>query len=207
MISGFDSMTGSLTAFLPARGKRVFFLLFVECIAVLTFRIPFATRAQQSYDKCPSGKASCYQSGYAGLTPEQAQGRDTWYFWTGGDLDSSGKQVVGDQALWRILAVQSHGTFDLLQAVDSRYRGQRFKLFGVISDPDCTKATKPDEYGLWLDDCSSPDIPNIADIPGKPAGIIGLRKFRNPKFNPSQWDVNKYMADPAKVEPPYLIGV
>ena len=92
--------------------------------------------------------------------------------------------MVGDQALWRILAVQSHGTFDLLQAVDSRYRGQRFKLFGVISDPDCKKATGPDQYGLWLDDCSSPDVPKIPDIPGEPAGIIGLRKFRNPDFKP-----------------------
>lgn len=184
-----------------------FLLAFFMCFAALLLRTGFPTRAQESYFQCPSGKTSCYQSGYAGLTPQQEHGRDTWYFWTGGDLDASGKQVVGDQALWRILAVQSHGTFDLLQALDSRYRGQRFKLFGVISDPDCTKATQPDQYGLWLDDCSGPDIPKIPDIPGEPAGIIGLRKFRNPKFEPSDWDVNKYMADPAKVEPPYLIGV
>ena len=161
----------------------------------------------QSSNSCPSGKASCYQSGYAGLNVAQEHGRDTWYFWTGGDLDASGKAVVGDQALWRILAVQSHGTFDLLQAVDSRYRGRRFKLFGVISDPDCKAATHPDRYGLWLDDCSSPDVPKLPDIPGEPTGVIGLRKFRNPNFKESEWDVNKYMADPAKVEPPYLIGL
>ena len=90
---------------------------------------------------------------------------------------------------------------------ESRYRGQRFKLFGVISDPDCKKASGPDQYGLWLDDCSNPDVPNLPDIPGQPAGIIGMRKFRNPNFKPSEWDVSKYMADPSKVEPPYLIGV
>jgi hypothetical protein len=162
--------------------------------------------AQSNY-VCQDGKSSCYQSGYAGLTETQKHGRDTWYFWTGGDLDAGGKAVVGDQALWRILAVQSHGTFDLLQAVDSRYRGQRFNLFGVISDPDCKKAVHPDRYGLWLDDCSSPDVPHPPDIPGEPAGIIGLRKFLNPNFKESEWDVNKYMADPAKVEPPYLIGL
>ena len=184
-----------------------FLLVFVACAGICASRLDLPMRAQESYSKCPSGKASCYQSGYAGLSPEQEHGRDTWYFWTGGDVDSSGKQVVGDQALWRILAVQSHGTFDLLQAVDSRYRGQRFKLFGVISDPDCKKASGPDQYGLWLDDCSSPDVPKIADIPGEPAGIIGLRKFRNPRFDAAKWDVNKYMADPAKVEPPYLIGL
>ena len=58
---------------------------------------------------------------------------------------------MGDQALWRILAIQSHGTFDLLQAADSRFRGQRFKLFGVISDPDCKKATGPINSGCgWM---------------------------------------------------------
>ena len=187
-------------------GKRLFFVLLLWPL-VLLLDLASPAGAQESYDKCASGRASCYQSGYAGLTPEQEHGRDTWYFWTGGDLDASGKRVVGDQALWRILAIQSHGTFDLLQAVDSRYRGERFKLFGVISDPDCTKATQPDQYGLWLDNCTSPDVPKISDIPGEPAGIVGLRKFRNPNFKPSEWDVNKYTADPAKVEPPYLIGV
>jgi mono/diheme cytochrome c family protein len=42
---------------------------------------------------------------------------------------------------------------------------------------------------------------------GVPAGVIGLRRFRNPKFDGKTWDLAKYLADPAKVEPPYLIGV
>jgi len=173
-------------------------------VATTVYHAPVSADTTYS-DTCPSGKASCYQTGYAGLTALQQTGRDTWYFWTGGDLDSDG-MVVGDQALWRLLAVQSHGAFDLLQALDSRYRGERFKRFGVINDPDCKKATGPDKYGLWLDDCSSPDVPKIADT-GAPAGVMGLRRFLNPKFNPAAWDVNKYVADPAKVEPPYLIGV
>jgi len=178
-------------------------LTILVCVAIMPI---YAAYAQNSYT-CPSGKTSCYQSGYAGLSKLQEHGRDTWYFWTGGDHDTTGKAVIGDQALWRILAVQSHGTFDLLQSIDSRYRGQRFKLFGVISDPDCKKATHPDRYGLWLDDCSSNDVPHIADVPGEPTGVIGLRKFLNTNFKESEWDVNKYMADPAKVEPPYLIGM
>jgi len=178
-------------------------LTILVCVAIMPI---YAAYAQNSYT-CPSGKTSCYQSGYAGLSKLEEHGRDTWYFWTGGDHDTTGKAVVGDQALWRILAVQSHGTFDLLQSIDSRYRGQRFKLFGVISDPDCKKATHPDRYGLWLDDCSSKDVPRIPDVPGEPTGVIGLRKFLNPNFKESEWDVNKYMADPAKVEPPYLIGM
>jgi hypothetical protein len=115
--------------------------------------------------------------------------------------------VAGDQALWRRLAVESHGTFDLLQSVDSRFRDERFKRFGVMNDPDCKKAKGPDEYGLWLDDCSSPDVPHVADIPGESVGVVGLRRFLNPNFVAAVWDVNKYRADPASVEPPYLIGI
>jgi hypothetical protein len=152
---------------------------------------------------CATGKESCYEAGYAGLTPLQRQGRDTWYRWTGGDTDSHGN-VVGDQELWRLLAVRSHGAVDLLQAVDSRYRGERFKRFGVINDPDCTPAKGPDQYGLWLDACQQKDTPGPM---GEPVGIIGLRRFRNPKFDPQTWNLAKYLADPAQVEPPYLIGV
>ncbi len=147
--------------------------------------------------------ADSYAAGAAGLDPQQQQGRDTWYFWTGGDSDSAGN-VVGDQSLWRTLAIQSRGTVDLLQAVDSRMRNERFKRFGVINDPDCTPATEPDRYGLWLDTCSG-DRP--AGPVGDSAGIVGLRRFANPKFNPAAWSLEQYLADPAKVEPPYLIGV
>jgi hypothetical protein len=189
-----------------SRAERICLLSLLAYLAAMVGRPDRAAQAQENY-ACPSGKSSCYQSGYTGLSPLQEHGRDTWYFWTGGGVDSTGKQAVGDQALWRILAVQSHGTFDLLQSIDSRYRGQRFKLFGVISDPDCKKAASPDQYGLWLDDCNSPDVPKLPDVPGEPTGVMGLRKFPNPNFKPSEWDVRKYMADPSKVEPPYLVGV
>jgi hypothetical protein len=103
-----------------------------------------------------------------------------------------------------MLAVRSHGTVDLLQAVDSRYRGERFKRFGVMNDPDCTQGKTPDEYGLWLDSCEKE---TVAGPVGESAGVVGLRRFRNPKFDAKAWDLARYLADPAKVEPPYLIGV
>jgi len=162
-----------------------------------------SVRAGDGTMTCVHGKESCYAAGYAGLTPLQREGRDTWYVWTGGDTDAQ-RNVVGDQALWRILAIRSHGTVDLLQAVDSRYRGERFKRFGVINDPDCAPAIAPDQYGLWLDSCTPEDVTGPV---GEPAGIIGLRRFKNPKFDPKAWDLKKYLADPALIEPPYLIGV
>jgi hypothetical protein len=179
--------------------------VFLLCVLGVVAYVPgsFVRAGSGGPEACARGAVSCYEAGYAGLTPLQRQGRDTWYLWTGGDTDAKGN-VVGDQELWRLLAVRSHGTVDLLQAVDSRYRGERFKRFGVMNDPDCTQADAPDEYGLWLDTCAQEDV---AGPVGGPAGVIGLRRFRNPKFDPKAWDLVRYLADPAKVEPPYLIGV
>jgi hypothetical protein len=132
--------------------------LFLFCLLGVAVYVPksFVSAASGDSAVCAHGQESCYEAGYAGLTPLQRQGRDTWYRWTGGDSDAQGS-VVGDQALWRSLAVRTHGTVDLLQAVDSRYRGQRFQRFGVINDPDCTQANAPDQYGLWLDTCVRED--------------------------------------------------
>ena len=134
-----------------------------------------------------------YEYGGANLSPLEREGRNTWYFWTG-----------GGEKFWRQVAGITHGITDLLQYVDSRRRPERFKTMGVLNDPDCTAATQPDEYGLWMDNCKTVDIPGI---PSQSSGIVGLRKFKNPKFDKFTWDVNKYIADPAKVEPPYLIGM
>ena len=134
-----------------------------------------------------------YEYGGENLTPQEREGRNTWYFWTG-----------GGEKFWRSTAARTHGLTDLLQYVDSRRRPERFKTLGVMNDPDCTAATQPDEYGLWMDVCKPVDIPGI---PSQSSGIVGLRKFPNPKFDKIVWDVNKYLKDPASVEPPYLIGM
>jgi hypothetical protein len=134
-----------------------------------------------------------YEYGGQKLSALQQQGRNTWYFWTG-----------GGEKFWRQVAKTTHGITDLLQYVDSRRRPERFRTMGVLNDPDCTAATQPDEYGLWMDVCKDVVVPGI---PSKSSGIVGLRKFDNPKFDKFTWDAKKYMADPASVEPPYLVGM
>ena len=115
---------------------------------------------------------------------------------------------MGDQALWRILAVRSHGAVDLLQAADSRYRGERFKRFGVINDPDCTQANESDQYGLWLDNCPHEDVTGPI---GEPVGIVGLRRFKNSEFRPEGVGPSEvsHFPDPAKLELsiPYRCGL
>ena len=137
--------------------------------------------------------ADTYEYGGQNLTPKERAGRNTWYFWTG-----------GGENFWRLTAKITHGITDMLQYVDSRKRPERFKIMGVLNDPDCAAATQPDEYGLWMDVCKTVNIPGI---PSESSGVLGLRKFKNPKFDRFNWDVKKYLADPATVEPPYLIGM
>jgi hypothetical protein len=149
--------------------------------------------AQNSTAPAGSYGEDSYYAGGAKLSDLERQGRDTWYFWT-----------AGDQALWRHIAIITHGATDLLRYVDSRRNGSRFRDLGVITEPGCQKASAPDEYGLWFDVCPSENVP---DIPGEATGIMGLRKFPNPNFDKSKWSLEKYLQDPKNVEPPYLIGM
>ena len=80
----------------PRKSALLFAALLL--VGIISSGVRHSADAQSSYS-CPSGKASCYQSGYAGLTAVQSHGRDTWYFWTGGDLDASGKAVVRDSTI------------------------------------------------------------------------------------------------------------
>ena len=163
-----------------------FRLSYALLIAVLPAGIAGAqTRPANSYDT--------YGAGGVNLTPLENRGRDTWYLWTG-----------GDQRLWRKIAILTNGVTDLLQYVDSRRNGSRFRDLGVLTEPGCRPAAKPDEYGLWLDDCESE---NVADIPGQPSGVLGLRRFPNPDFDKSKWSLEKYLRNVKDVEPPYLVGM
>lgn len=132
--------------------------------------------------------------GYGGrLTDTQRIGRDTWYFWTG-----------GNQKFWVRMAELTEGNVDLLNYVDSRRHGRRFRELGAITQPGCEAATGPDQYGLWMDTCPPDTLPEAF---GQPAGIVGLRRFANPKFDPARWDADKYRSHPKGIEPPYLIGM
>jgi hypothetical protein len=76
-------------------------------------------------------------------------------------------------------------------------REQRFAKLGVINDPGCKKATKPDAYGLMLDVCQDPYS----------SGIMGLRLFPNPDFDAGKWNAKSYLNRDSRIEPPYLAGL
>ncbi|HEY9729767.1 MAG TPA: hypothetical protein V6D50_25230 [Chroococcales cyanobacterium] len=145
--------------------------------------------ASSDYQETADYTDNCDGIGYVPRDPTftdaEHRGRCTWYFWTG-----------GNEKFYRTMAVRTDGAVDLLNLLDSRQRDNRFANLGAINDPGCEQAKSPDEYGLWLDKCKDPHS----------TGVMGMRKFENPNFDPAKWDANKYVEDP-KIEPPYRIGL
>jgi hypothetical protein len=167
-------------------------------IAVTLFVVAFGAavgRGQGQGGARPQAPPATDDYGYAAgyLSPEERAGRDTWYFWTG-----------GSQRFWVEMARITEGNVNLLNYVDSRRHGRRFRELGAITQPGCEAATAPDQFGLWMDTCDQPPVPGI---PGEPSGIVGLRKFSNPKFSAAGWDAAKYLEHPGTMEPPYLVGM
>jgi hypothetical protein len=143
------------------------------------------------------------------LTEEQKKGACTWYLWTGGDplrTSDNPENARGNPRFWRMTekkirkashALQLPLNVNMLKYITGTPREQRFQKLGVINDPGCRKASKPDVYGLMLDECDDPYS----------SGIMGLRLFPNPQFDRSHWDGDKYVNQDADMEPPYLAGL
>jgi hypothetical protein len=141
------------------------------------------------------------------LEPEEIMGRNAWNLWT-----------AGNEHFWNSVAQDSFGIMDVLKALDNRKykRGERFKTLGLVNQPGFGAASKPDQFGLWLDEPTEPEPPGIDEkVYGKPSGVLGFRLFPNPEFDDKarqKWDGNRYMNDPAyyndnKLVRPYRVGV
>jgi len=135
------------------------------------------------------------------LTQNEIRGRNTWIAWTGGNED-----------FWNWLAQYGFGTNDLLKMLDSRKRNERFVTIGVMNEPGFEPATEPDEYGLWLDRRVAPPEPIDEAVYGRASGVVGLRLFPNPNFDPDRWDADRYYSDPnyyndPQLERPYMVGM
>ena len=128
------------------------------------------------------------------LNDAQRAGRDTWYFWTG-----------GNEKFWVKMAELTEGNVNLLAYVDSRLHGRRFATLGAITQPGCQAATGPDQYGLWMDKCDQPPVPGV---PGEPSGHRRPAAVSQSRSSiPANWNAEEYFKHPGKMEPPYLIGM
>ena len=141
------------------------------------------------------------------LTPEEIKGRNTWNLW-----------CAGDEQFWERMSRESYGLIDLLKTIDSRNRAQRFANAGLINQPGFQTATKPDQYGLWIDEpVAGAGEPAEIDpkVYGHPTGIMGFRLFENPDFTGDavkNWDAQKYYNDAdyaisPKLVRPYKVGI
>jgi hypothetical protein len=141
------------------------------------------------------------------LSPEEIMGRNTWNLWS-----------AGNQRFWNRAAQDSYGLIDLLKLLDNRKyaRGERFKILGLNNEPGFRAASKPDEFGLWLDQQVEPEPKRIDEnIYGKPSGVLGFRIFPNPDFNDAareKWDGDRFVNDPTyyndnKLIRPYRVGL
>jgi hypothetical protein len=141
------------------------------------------------------------------LTGEEIKGRNNWILWT-----------AGNQVFWDRVAREGYGIVDLLKTLDSRNRAHRFATMGVINEPGFRGATKPDKYGLWLDQRSEPSSAEAdldEKIYGRSSGVIGLRIYPNPDFDDEarkHWDAGRYYDDRGYFSDrglvrPYRVGV
>jgi hypothetical protein len=140
-------------------------------------------------------------------TEEELKGRIVWNLWTG---DNSG--------FWDWLATHGFGTTDLLKVV-TYPRNARFEKFGVFNQPGYVKPAEPGPYGLYIDVPKSGeydfDKKIDSDTYGSSSGVMGLRLFRNPKFDEkakAKWDVDRYYNDPTyyndrNLVRPYVVGM
>src|SRR5438094_927429 len=77
---------------------------------------------------------------------------------------------------------------------------ESFKILGVVNEPGFRAATKPDEFGLCLDEQTEAEPAGIDEkVYGKPSGVLGYRLFPNPDFNGEarkKWDGKRFYEDP-----------
>lgn len=141
------------------------------------------------------------------LSPDEIKGRNTWNLW-----------CAGTEQFWERMSRESYGLIDLLKTIDSRNRGTRFKEMGLINEPGFRTPSKPDQYGLWIDEASeSGGEPKGIDpnVYGLPTGIMGFRLFPNPEFKGDavkKWDAQKYYNDAdyavqKDLVRPYKVGI
>lgn len=139
------------------------------------------------------------------LSAEEIKGRNTWNLWCG-----------GNEQFWDHAARISHGLVDLLRMLDSRQRGKRFTDLGLINQPGYKESSKPDAFGLYLDEATAAEPASIdPKVYGRASGVMGFRIFDNPEFTGDavkNWDANKFYNDPnysadPKLVRPYRIGV
>src|SRR2546423_158750 len=80
---------------------------------------------------------------------------------------------------------------------------------GRVNEPGVRQASKPDQYGVWLDERVEPEQAGVdTSIYGRSSGVVGLRLFPNPAFDETarrRWNAERYYTDPDYFNDPHLV--
>ena len=156
------------------------------------------------------------------MSRAEQQGRDIWY-----------KATAGNKRHHSMVLQQRFGApFDWYGVFGSQTRGQRFKSYGLITDPDCRPGNEA-SYGFdicpgdeqllkfvgktgYRDPACDFDDSGDGSVAkedacklefGTSTGSLGYRKFPNPRFRPERWQGwAKYNPQDASQQPPFLFG-
>jgi hypothetical protein len=115
------------------------------------------------------------------LSASEQHGHDVWF-----------KSTFGGEKFFSLILPAAPFNLSVgFDAVLASDRNTRFESFGVINDPDCVQG---DASTGGLDKCA--DDANMFTSPqGASAGLVGVRKFANPSYTPTNG------------QPPILVGV
>jgi hypothetical protein len=161
-------------------------------------------KGEQTYDWYRKTHADWAAKRYGADPKAVGDGMDTWHWWCG----------VDNPGFWREMAKLTSkkenvltARIDLLRMLDAVPRAERWEKIGLINDPDCVAAEKPDKYGLMIDRMKDGALTWDPEVFGFSSGVVGLQLFKNKKFDAKKWSVEKYLDDASSVEPPYLVGM
>jgi hypothetical protein len=159
---------------------------------------------EQTYDKHRKTHAEEAAKRYGVDPAKVGDGMDSWHWWCG----------VDNPGYWRETAKLTSNKqnvhtarIDLLRMLHSVPRSERWEKIGLINDPDCVAADKPDQYGLKIDRMKDGALTWDPEVFGFSSGVIGLQLFTNKNFDAKKWSIDKYLDDASSVEPPYLVGM
>lgn len=162
--------------------------------------------------------AQSYEEMGAHLSPAEQAGRDLWF-----------KATAGNKRHHNYVLQQRFGApLDLYRIMGTDTRGKRFSSYGLINDPDC-KPGNAASFGF--DICPGdeellkyvgkngykdpacefdqrPGLENPCHLEfGTSTGVVGFRKFPNPRFRADRWPGwKKWNIQNAAIEPPFLFG-
>jgi hypothetical protein len=161
-------------------------------------------KGEQTYDWYRKTHADWAAKRY-GVDPKAVgDGMDTWHWWCG----------VDNPGFWREMAKLTSkkenvltARIDLLRMLHTLPRSERWEKIGLINDPDCVAADKPDQYGLMIDRMKDGALTWDPEVFGFSSGVVGLQLFKNKNFDAKKWSIDKYLDDASSVEPPFLVGM